>query len=335
MARPLRIEYPGAWHHVMNRGTGHKKIFRGDDDYRFFLSLLEDATTRFGAEIHSYCLMGNHYHLLAKTPEANLQRIMRHVNGLYTQHYNKAMKTDGPLFRGRYKAILVESDRYLLDLSRYIHRNPLDALDDRTVKQLSTYSWSSYAAYIGTAKPPAWLRTEEVYDQLGGQRRAAGRYQAFVEGDAETELETFYGKKAFSPILGSESFRQRMIERYAKQDKEVVEQKSLRGIPSSSRITRQVANFYSIKPEEITSPSFGRGGRRYPRLIAMYLCQRVGRMSLHEIADLFGVGHYASVSNAIGQLRKDVARDEHLQGQLLQLTREITQGSSGTGVFDS
>ena len=118
MARPLRIEYPGAWYHVMNRGAGRKKIFNATPHYELFLTLLEEVSERFGAEIHAYCLMGNHYHLLLHTPEGNLQRSMRHLNGVYTQRYNRMRGTDGPLFRGRYKAIVVDADHYLLHLSR-------------------------------------------------------------------------------------------------------------------------------------------------------------------------------------------------------------------------
>ena len=121
MARPLRIGYPGAWYHVMNRGAGRRYIFKNNTHRHYFLSLLEDTQDRFHAEWHAYCLMGNHYHLLLRTPDANLQRIMRHLNGLYTQFFNRSERKDGPLFRGRYKAFLVDTQSYWLPLSRYIH----------------------------------------------------------------------------------------------------------------------------------------------------------------------------------------------------------------------
>ena len=156
MARPLRIEYPGAWYHVMNRGAGRKLIFKTDAQRSYFLALLADAHARFHAEIHAYCLMGNHYHLLVRTPEGNLQRIMRHINGVYTQYFNRVEKKDGALFRGRYKAILVDAEAYWLELSRYIHRNPLEA---HIPRRLDDYRWSSYPAYVGKVKPPAWLDT--------------------------------------------------------------------------------------------------------------------------------------------------------------------------------
>ena len=164
MARLLRIGYPGAWYHVMNRGAGRRYIFKNNTHRHYFLSLLEDTQDRFHAEWYAYCLMGNHYHLLLRTPDANLQRIMRHLNGLYTQFFNRSERKDGPLFRGRYKAILVAAQSYWLQLSRYIHRNPLEA---KLCKSLSQNRWSSYRAYIGEEKAPLWLTTDYILNAIG------------------------------------------------------------------------------------------------------------------------------------------------------------------------
>lgn len=109
MARPLRIEYAGAWYHVMNRGASHQKIYHNDHHRLIFLGLLQKIQLRYGIELHAYCLMGNHYHLLLRTPMANLGRAMRHLDGVYTQRYNINTNKDGPLFRGRYKACLIEA----------------------------------------------------------------------------------------------------------------------------------------------------------------------------------------------------------------------------------
>ncbi|MCU7893352.1 MAG: transposase [Candidatus Thiodiazotropha sp. (ex Ustalcina ferruginea)] len=135
----------------MNRGRARQVVFHDEQYYQAFLKTLCDVKQRFHCVIHAYCLMGNHYHLLLQTPNANLSRIMRHINGVYTQRYNRLGITDGPLFRGRYKTILVDSDAYLLQLSRYIHRNPID-MRNPMVSCLEAYTWSSYLAYIGKAK---------------------------------------------------------------------------------------------------------------------------------------------------------------------------------------
>ena len=140
MSRPQRIEYANAYYHVMNRGAGRRRIFNNDQERAHFLTIISDAHIQFNIGIHSYCLMPNHYHLLIKTPSSNLGRAMRHINGVYTQRYNRLNQTDGPLFRGRYKSILIDSDSYLLHLSKYIH---LNLLESRMVDDLSDYKWSS------------------------------------------------------------------------------------------------------------------------------------------------------------------------------------------------
>ncbi|HEX9756822.1 MAG TPA: transposase, partial [Nitrospiria bacterium] len=122
MSRPLRIEYPDAYYHVMNRGLAYQKIFTDRVDRELFLNLLGECHQMWGIEVFAYCLMGNYYHVLLQTPQANLSRIMRHLDGLYTQRYNRRHHRDGPLFRGRYKAIVVDEESYLLSVVRYIHR---------------------------------------------------------------------------------------------------------------------------------------------------------------------------------------------------------------------
>jgi len=121
MARPLRIEYPDAWYHVMNRGRKGEAVFKDKKDCLSFIELLREATETWNLRVSAYCLMANHYHLLLQTPEGNLSRCMRHLNGVYTQHFNRAHRADGPLFPGRYKSILLDADSYLLQVVRYVH----------------------------------------------------------------------------------------------------------------------------------------------------------------------------------------------------------------------
>ena len=137
MSRPLRIQYPDAWYHVMNRGRRGEKLFEGKKDYETFIELLKDIVEDYKVNIAAYCLMSNHYHLLIQTPKGNISRSMRHLNGVYTQRYNRSHLCDGQLFRGRYKSILIDADGYLLELVRYIHRNPLEA---GMVNDLSKYT---------------------------------------------------------------------------------------------------------------------------------------------------------------------------------------------------
>ena len=125
MARPLRIEYADAWYHIMNRGRRSESIFIEKRDYSGFIRLLKDTSGMWNLRIAAYCLMPNHYHILVQTPDANISRCMRHIDGVYTQRFNRFYQCDGPLFRGRYKSILIDADQYLLQLVRYIHRNPI------------------------------------------------------------------------------------------------------------------------------------------------------------------------------------------------------------------
>jgi REP element-mobilizing transposase RayT len=193
MSRPLRIEYENAYYHVMNRGRGRQQIFRDKAYYEAFLTCLKEAHVRFGIQVHAYCLMGNHYHLLLSTPRGNLSRAMRHVNGVFTQRHNRLLKTDGPLFRGRYKAILVDASSYLLQLSRYIHRNPID-IHRSKLHKLEDYQWSSYPAYIGKTAPPDWLIQEVIYGELGATRYKAA-YRNYVDQATDEETTRFYQKK--------------------------------------------------------------------------------------------------------------------------------------------
>ena len=140
-------------------------ICHGDIYYETFLTTVAEACQRFDCIIHAYCLMSNHYHILIETPNANLSRVMRHINGVYTQRYHRLKHTDASLFRGRYKAILVSQDEYLLQLSRYIHRNPIETTVPM-VERLEDYHWLSYPAFIGLREPEKWLERGLTYQLL-------------------------------------------------------------------------------------------------------------------------------------------------------------------------
>ena len=211
MVRALRIEYEHAFYHVMNRGKGQQDIFCGDGYFQAFLDTVVEASERFNAIIHCYCLMNNHYHLLIETPIANLGRVMRHINGVYTQRYNRMKKTDGPLFRGRYKAILVDPDSYLLQLSSYIHRNPIECRKPLVVK-LEDWPWSSYPAYIGKVCAPNWLTLSEI-EGAGGFNRKNNTYATFVEVNNDDELTAYYRKKNIPAILGDKYFKESALQR--------------------------------------------------------------------------------------------------------------------------
>ncbi len=161
MGRQLRIEYPGAYYHVTARGNERKDIFKSNRDRDKFLGYLQSAVERYGAIIHVWCLMDNHYHLLLETPQGNLSQVMQHVNGAYTNYFNTKRKRSGHLFQGRYKAILVEADEYAVELSRYIHLNPVRIV---AVADPVHFRWSNCADYAEFRKPPDWLKRDFILE---------------------------------------------------------------------------------------------------------------------------------------------------------------------------
>jgi REP-associated tyrosine transposase len=178
MSRPLRIEFPGAFYHVTSRGNAQAAIYADDADRQAFLDLLTDVVERYHWLCHAFCLMDTHYHLVIETPEGNLSQGARQLNGIYTQRYNRRHRRVGHLFQGRYKAILVERDSYLLELCRYVVLNPVRAGMVRSARE---YHWSSYRATAGLSVPPGLLRTAWILAQFGAERvEAQRRYRRFV-----------------------------------------------------------------------------------------------------------------------------------------------------------
>jgi len=296
MARPLRIEFEGAWYHVMNRGAGRQDVFISDAQRERFLELLGELADRFGVETHAYCLMDNHYHLLLHTPLGNLGRGMRHLNGVYTQFFNRDQGRDGALFRGRYQAILVDADEYLLHLTSYIHRNPLEA---GMVERLGEYRWSSYPAYIGRTEAPAWLRRDMVYSMLGGKAR---RYRSFVERGVDEGLAQFYRGRTIPPILGGECFKEEVLERHGQDDPEIPERKRVHEPPSMEKIIAVVASALACSQETIFESV--RGRQNLARMLVAHFAHSTGQLTYREIAEVLGMNHYSAVASSIRRLER-------------------------------
>ena len=206
MTRPLRLAYPGALYHVTTRGNARQAIYTDDQDRSTFLAVLAAVVTRSQWLCHAYCLMNNHYHLLIETPQSNLSAGMRQLNGVYTQRFNRRHGRVGHVFQGRFKAILVERESYLLELCRYVVLNPVRA---GLAKRPQTYRWSSYRATAGLEKAPEWLTREWVLAQFSPQRRRAERqYQEFVQDGrgvaspwAQVEGQVMLGQSHFVETL--------------------------------------------------------------------------------------------------------------------------------------
>ncbi len=206
MSRPVRIEFPDALYHVTSRGDRREDIFEDDQDRQMFLSILEQVVQQFNWLCHAWCLMDNHYHLLVQTPDGNLSKGMRQLNGVYTQASNRRHQRVGHLFQGRFKAILVDSDAYLLELTRYVVLNPVRA---NMVKNPQDWIWSSYRASTGLESAPPWLQVDALLVQFATRRSLAQqRYAQFVaEG---IDVISPWSKIKGQVFLGDDNFVERM-----------------------------------------------------------------------------------------------------------------------------
>jgi len=205
MARPLRLEFPGAVYHITSRGNARQPIYLDDQDRLAFLEVLTEVVERYRWRCYAYCLMDNHYHLLIETPEANLSRGMRQLNGVYTQAFNRRHKRSGHLFQGRYKSILVEKESYLLELARYVVLNPVRA---GVVRHPGRWRWSSYRATAGLEEPPAFLEVEWLLAQFSAQpKQAQGAYRRFVAQGGRVEI---WQELKGGVVLGGEDFVKRL-----------------------------------------------------------------------------------------------------------------------------
>ncbi|MDZ4185471.1 MAG: transposase [Desulfuromonadales bacterium] len=310
MARALRIEYPGAFYHLTSRGNERKVVFRSQKDRERFLSYLESATTRYGARVHVYCLMSNHYHLLLETPRGNLSQILAHVNGAYTTYFNVKRQRAGHLFQGRYKAILVERDAYVDELSRYIHLNPVRA---KIVATPAEYPWSSYRAYAGLDPAPSWLVREGVLAHFGpDDETAQRRYRDFVEGVIGQELGSPLEKVVASTFLGTDGFVTWVQEEFLGKppaDRELPALRAIVGKPAVAAIRGVVEGRFEAD-------------RATARRVSLYLCHRYSGRKLREIGAEFGVTESA-VTQASRRMKEVLQEDETLRECVRHLARDL------------
>jgi REP element-mobilizing transposase RayT len=244
MARKPRIHLDGALYHVMLRGNGGQAIFLSDDDHDAFEALVTEGISRFGHRIHAYCWMGNHVHLAIQVADTPLSKIMQNLAFRYTRQFNRREERIGHLFQGRFKALLVDADSYLLELVRYIHLNPVRA---KLVADPADYTGSGHRAYLGKAHKE-WLTTDWVLAQFASSTSAARRrYEAFVHaGLHEGHREEFHRERLEGAILGQDRFVEKIVSRQATRPS--------RRIPLDA-IIRAVAHAWETSQGALHSPS--------------------------------------------------------------------------------
>jgi len=276
MARPLRLEFAGALYHITSRGDRREAIYEDDKDREHFLAVFAEVCARYNWVCHAYCLMSNHYHLLVETADANLSKGMRQLNGVYTQRFNSRHGRVGHVFQGRYKAILIDKQEYLLELARYIVLNPVRA---EMVRSVAQWPWSSYRATAGQVDVPEWLEVNWILAAFG--RRKAGaieKYKRFIA--AGKGLPSVWLRLRNQVFLGSDAF----VEKHLKLlDGET----ELSEIPAGQKrsMPKSLAEYENAHP------------KRDAAIIAAYAS---GGYSQKEIGDYFGL-HYSRVSRIVSK----------------------------------
>jgi putative transposase len=277
MSRPLRIEYAGAIYHITSRGDRREAIYLDDGDRQMWLDVLAQVCTRFNWRCYAWCMMDNHYHFIAETIEGNLSQGMRQLNGVYTQKVNRKHDRVGHVFQGRYKAVLVERNSYLMELSRYVVLNPVRA---HMVNEVDEWPWSSYATMTGAQTPPAWLETDWLLGQFGKSRpMAINAYKDFVREGAG--LPPIWGNLTQQMYLGSDGFVDEMQKKFNASSTHV----DIQEVPRMQRCPAAMPLGWHEAQHE----------QRDSGMVSAY---RSGDYTMKEIADWFGV-HYATVSRAV------------------------------------
>jgi len=302
------------WHHVMNRGARKQPIFQDDNDRKAFLGLVADCASRFEVVTHAFVLMGNHYHLLVQDVAGRLSRSMRHLDGVYTQGYNRTHGFDGSLFKGRYRSRLVADDEYLLDVFAYVHFNPVK---HGFVKRAADWEWSSHRAYLALETAPH-LAINEMLARFGDRNQAtARRIDRFVADRGGQFLEGVEPPSdRWNPFVGDEDFvrfwRAQVKEDRSKTDREIPDGRRLASVTIDEVLTA-ACEVTDIPREQLLSAR--RGTTNRARQLALVICAWDTSTPRKEIAAVFGMA-VSSVSTLAARYRDQLADDEAAQAEM-------------------
>jgi putative transposase len=317
VARPLRIEYKGAFYHITARGNERKRIFFGKGDYDKFKEYLLEAQDKYGYRLHCYVLMGNHYHLLIETPNGNMNKVLHYINGSYANYINRKRNRNGHLLQGRYKGILVDRDAYMLELSRYLHLNPVRA---KIVERPEDYRQSSYRSYVKTQKE-AIVTTDLILGMVSEDGKTARRaYREYVEKGVTEEgrnpLEDVYG----GVILGSRGFIKqalRMLKETALDQEEIARRRELRKFEIED-VIEAVCSYFEVSADRLAE-----GGNDL-RDMAIYLLKRHTSFLNRQIGELFEGLTYSGVSKANQRFSMRMSGDRSLRKAVEKITGSMS-----------
>jgi REP element-mobilizing transposase RayT len=315
MSRAWRIEYEGALYHLLSRGNERRDIFEDQKDRKIFLDTIGEFSERFEINVFAFVLMDNHYHLLVRTRYANLKKAMHWFGTTYTQRFNRRHFRSGHLFQGRYKSIIVQNDAYMLQLSYYIHRNPLRA---GIVKRLADYRWSSYLSYAYGRKAPEWLSKDLILSQFKSKDRHK-RYREKVQKYAKEEKRLWEDFR-HGLFLGSKSFVERIRKQHLPSETEtaIPQQTQTARPPDPVGMLRMAERALKCDVQRFVQAGRVSGPEKDKRDLMIYLLWKTGSFSNDQIGRLFGVS-YSAISHAVRSLKAKL-RDNP---QLLKTFNEI------------
>lgn len=312
MARPLRLEYPGAFYHVIQRGIERKNIFLHDKDKGKFLSYLDASYRAYKALFHTYILMDNHYHLILETPQGNLSKIMHYLNTSYAAYYNSRHKRVGPLYQGRFKAMLVQEDEYLHYLSCYIHLNPVRA---RLTKFPETYRYSSYNYFVSKEKPPEWLNTALILSMFDKNTSKAKKlYGQFVMDNIGKEKEIINKDTKRGLVLGDDDFFQTIKNK-------LIAREEYPEIPILKELKHGIE--LALEDIKIMVEKHIKDDRRLTRTVSIYLSRKYTQKTLNEIAAFYGKIQYTGVSQIYRRMERRRAENAELNKLIAKLESEM------------
>ncbi len=311
MARQPRIDFPGAFHHVMNRGADHQNTFRTEADRELFVTLWKRAASRFGIEVISFALMSNHYHVFVRCPDAQLSETLQYIGRTYTQIFNSRHGRDGALFRGRFHSVLIESETHLARVARYVELNPV-AAGVCSLTELATYKWSSFRYSSGIVRAPKWMAGQHIRERFA----SPGEYRKFVESAVpDVELERFYNSHGqVRTVLGSESFIQMIKTTYPDFPTPVIPSEAK---PTPPQVESLILSLSGAKGEDIFSASRPTHPARNATLL---LCSSITDAPYADLAERYGFASNGSFRNAISN-----ARSAYDRGQIDWLYRAVIE----------
>ena len=317
MARPLRIEFAGAIYHVMSRGNARQDIVLDDADREKRLDWLRRTVETYGWRLHAFALMTTHDHLFLETPEPNLSAGMQYPGGSYTSYFNRRHRRCGHLFQGRFKGHLIEEDGYFLEVSRYIHLNPVRA---KAVARPEQYPWSSYRGYQRASRTVTWVTYDRVLGQFDTSSRLARRaYTRFVRAGIEAPPPSPFAAALEGMVLGSDKFvaRVRCLLDDRPTDRSVPQLEHIRSRPSLEAIVRVIGKHFA---QDTTNWSPGRRSDDASRAVAAYLARRRFGYPAGEVAKALGYRSASSVTRAVARVESG---NQRLQRTVAKLERSL------------